>query len=50
MVDAAGNKRKTFLGQLEGLKDGTLHILLKEGQSVAIPFDKVAKVNLEFEF
>lgn len=49
VVDAAGNRRKTFLGQLEGLKDGTLHLLLKEGH-VAIPFDKVAKVNLEFEF
>jgi ribosome maturation factor RimP len=48
--DAAGNRRKTFLGQLEELKDGILYIRLKEGQNAAIPFDKVAKANLEFEF
>jgi ribosome maturation factor RimP len=50
VVDDAGNRRKTFLGQLEGLNDGIVHIRLKEGQSAAIPFDKVAKANLEFEF
>lgn len=50
VADDAGNSRKTFLGQLEGLKDGVLRIRLKEGQSAAIPFDKVAKANLEFEF
>ena len=50
IADAAGNRRKTFLGQLEELKDGIIHIRLKEGQSAAIPFDKVAKANLEFEF
>ena len=48
--DDAGNRRKTFLGNLEGLDDGILRIRLKEGQSAAIPFDKVAKANLEFEF
>ncbi len=50
VADAAGNRRKTFLGHLEGLKDGTVHMRLKEGQSAAIPFEKVAKANLEFEF
>ena len=50
IADAAGNRRKTFLGQLEELKEGIIHIRLKEGQSAAIPFDKVAKANLEFEF
>lgn len=50
VADDAGNSRKTFLGQLEGLKDGVLLIRLNEGQSAAIPFDKVAKANLEFEF
>ena len=50
VTDAAGNRRKTFLGQLEGLKDGIIHIRLKEGQPAAIPLDKVAKANLEFEF
>jgi len=49
VADDAGNRRKTFLGTLVGLKDGTLHIRLKEGQSAVIPFDKVAKANLEFE-
>ena len=50
VADDVGNRRKTFLGQLVELKDGIIHIRLKEGQSAAIPFDKVAKANLEFEF
>lgn len=50
IADDAGNRRKTFLGQLVELKDGIIHIRLKEGQTAAIPFDKVAKANLEFEF
>jgi len=50
VADDAGNRRKTFLGQLVELKDGIIHMQLKEGQSAAIPFDKVAKANLEFEF
>jgi len=49
-ADDAGNRRKTFLGQLVELKDGIIHIRLKEGQLAAIPLDKVAKANLEFEF
>jgi len=50
VADDAGNRRKTFLGQLEGLQDGTVHIRLKEGQFAAIPFEKIAKANLEFDF
>lgn len=50
VADAAGNRRKTFLGELAGLKDGIIHMRLKEGQAAAIPLDKVAKANLEFEF
>jgi ribosome maturation factor RimP len=49
IADDAGNRRKTFLGQLVELKDGSIHIRLKEGQTAAIPFDKIAKANLEFE-
>jgi ribosome maturation factor RimP len=48
--DDAGNKRKTFLGTLEGLEDGAVRIKLKEGQTASIPLDRVAKANLEFEF
>jgi ribosome maturation factor RimP len=48
--DAAGNKRKTFLGKLVGFTDKTITIHLQEGQRAEIPFDKVAKANLEFEF
>jgi ribosome maturation factor RimP len=48
--DDAGNKRKTFLGTLEGLADGSVRITLKEGQTASIPLDRVAKANLEFEF
>jgi len=48
--DDAGNKRKTFLGTLEGLADGSVRITLKEGQTASIPLERVAKANLEFEF
>jgi ribosome maturation factor RimP len=48
--DEAGNKRKTFLGTLTAVEDGIVKIHLKEGQDAAIPLDKVAKANLEFEF
>lgn len=48
--DEAGNRRKTFLGYLEGLQDGNVVIKLKEGQGASIPLERVAKANLEFEF
>ena len=48
--DAAGNKRKTFLGTLLGIQEGIVKIQLKEGQLAEIPLDKIAKANLEFEF
>jgi ribosome maturation factor RimP len=48
--DDAGNKRKTFLGTLEGLVDGFVRITLKEGQTASIPLERVAKASLEFEF
>ena len=48
--DDAGNKRKTFLGTLEGLEDGSVRITLKEGQTASIPLELVAKASLEFEF
>ena len=48
--DDAGNKRKTFLGRLEGLKDGVVRLTLTEGQTASIPLERVAKVNLEVEF
>ncbi|KAB0665797.1 ribosome maturation factor RimP [Oryzomonas japonica] len=50
LPDDAGNKRKTFVGRLEGLADGNVVIKLTEGQSASIPLEKVAKANLEFEF
>lgn len=48
--DEAGNKRKTFLGELVGLEQGVVRMILKEGQRASIPLEKVAKANLEFEF
>lgn len=48
--DDAGNRRKTFLGRLDGLRDGVVVISLKEGQTASIPLELVAKANLEFEF
>lgn len=50
LPDDAGNKRKTFLGELKGLENGMVLLALKEGQNAAIPYEKVAKANLEFEF
>jgi ribosome maturation factor RimP len=49
-LDDSGNKRKTFLGILDGLVDGCVKITLKEGQTASIPIDRIAKANLEFEF
>jgi ribosome maturation factor RimP len=50
LPDDDGNRRKTFLGTLEGLADGVVRIKLKEGQTAAIPLERIAKANLEFEF
>jgi len=48
-LDNSGNKRKTFLGTLTGLTDGAICMTLNEGQTAAIPLERVAKANLEFE-
>jgi ribosome maturation factor RimP len=48
--DEKGNRRKTFLGVI-GVVDGDcLELRLKEGQLARIPFDRIAKAHLEFEF
>ncbi len=49
-LDDSGNKRKTFLGKLDGLVDGIVKMTLTEGQSASIPIERVAKANLEYEF
>jgi ribosome maturation factor RimP len=49
-LDDSGNKRKTFLGTLDGLVDGSVRITLKEGQTASIPLELIAKAHLEFEF
>ncbi len=48
--DEAGNRRKTFLGDLEGLVDGVVTVRLREGQMARIPLASIAKASLEFEF
>ena len=48
-LDDNGNKRKTFLGKLEGLVSGVVKMTLTEGQTASIPIERVAKANLEFE-
>ena len=48
--DAAGNKRKTFVGKLVGIEGGAVSMDLTEGPHALIPLEKVAKANLEFEF
>lgn len=50
LPDDEGNRRKTFLGDLEGLADGVVTLRLREGQMARIPLVKIAKANLEFEF
>jgi ribosome maturation factor RimP len=50
LPDDAGNKRKTFLGHLEGLVDGNVRLRLIEGQTASISLEKIAKANLDFEF
>ncbi len=50
LADDAGNKRKTFTGELIGLEDGVVRLKLTEGQTAGIPLEKIAKANLEFEF
>lgn len=48
--DDAGNRRKTFLGRLEGLRDGSVVMSLAEGPTASIPLERIAKAHLEFEF
>ena len=50
LADDAGNKRKTFTGELLGLEGGIVRLKLTEGQTAGVPLEKVAKANLEFEF
>jgi len=50
LADEAGNRRKTFLGELLGLEGGVVSVRLSEGPLARIPLDKIAKSNLEFEF
>ena len=48
--DDVGNKRKTFLGRLDSLKDGSIYMELDEGQTASIPLERVAKAHLVFKF
>jgi len=50
LPDDDGNRRKTFLGTLDGLADGVVRMKLTEGQNASIPLERIAKANLEFEF
>lgn len=50
LADEDGNRRKTFLGDLECLAEGIVTLRLREGQLARIPLTKIAKANLEFEF
>lgn len=49
-ADEAGNRRKTFLGELLGLEQEQVRLRLTEGQLAVIPLEKIARANLEFEF
>ncbi|PKM83592.1 MAG: ribosome maturation factor RimP [Firmicutes bacterium HGW-Firmicutes-13] len=42
--------KKAFEGILKGCSEGKINIEIEEGKSLLIPYDKVAKANLVFEF
>ncbi len=44
------NKQKKFTGILQDYKDGLVQLQLDTGDNVSIPFDKIAKANLFFDF
>jgi len=44
------NKQKKFTGILQDCKDGLVQLQLDTGDNVSIPFDKIAKANLFFDF
>ena len=48
--DEQGNKRKTFLGTIQGVEGEFVVLHLKEGQLARIPLEKMAKAHLAFEF
>ncbi len=51
--DQRGHLRKTFVGELLGLEDGTTVNLLqkdRKGGIVSLPFEGIAQANLEPEF
>ncbi len=48
--DEKGNRRKTFLGTIEGVESDLILMHLKEGQLARIPMEMIAKANLEFDF
>lgn len=48
--DEQGNRRKTFLGTIQGVESELVLLQLKEGQQARIPLDKIAKAHLAFEF
>jgi len=50
LKDEKGSPRKTFLGTIEGVEESVVIIRLKEGPQARIPWDKIAKAHLEFEF
>lgn len=50
LKDEKGSPRKTFLGFIEGVEGGAVMLRLKEGPQARIPWDKIAKAHLEFEF
>ncbi len=44
------NKQKKFTGILQGYVDGIVELQLDSGDFVSIPFEKIAKANLYFDF
>ena len=50
--DDRGHKRKTFVGELQGVADGNILLLQtdKKGGQVAFTLAEIEKANLEFEF
>jgi ribosome maturation factor RimP len=44
------NGQKTFRGRLEGIVDGVVILEPDAGTRIRIPYEQIAKANLEYEF
>ncbi len=44
------NSQRNFRGKLAGIRDGVVRLEIDKVGEVEIPYDKIAKANIEYEF